>query len=275
MWQCPLCKTTISLKDSPIKCINNHSFDKAKSGYVNLLPVQFKKSKMPGDDKAMVKARREFHQLNAYKPLKDKLVQLIVQMLNKPSDDHEYRMYDAGCGEGSYLDAVLRGITQSGFRCVGAGSDISKIAVELASKAYKPYQFVVASSFDLPLADSTQDIMLQVFAPGSNSEYLRVLRDNGILVTVDPAQDHLFEIKAGVYDNPKKHEIDHNNRKGFKREHSERLSFTIDLPSLEQRLALIKMTPFYWKLPEGKINDIVSSLYCVSADFHVQIWRKI
>jgi 23S rRNA (guanine745-N1)-methyltransferase len=275
MWQCPLCKTTISLKDSPIKCINNHSFDKAKSGYVNLLPVQFKKSKMPGDDKAMVKARREFHQLNAYKPLKDKLVQLIVQMLNKPSDDDEYRMYDAGCGEGSYLDAVLKGITQSGFRCVGAGSDISKIAVELASKAYKPYQFVVASSFDLPLADSTQDIMLQVFAPGSNSEYLRVLRDNGILVTVDPAQDHLFEIKAGVYDNPKKHEIDHNNRKGFKREHSERLSFTIDLPSLEQRLALIKMTPFYWKLPEGKINDIVSSLYCVSADFHVQIWRKI
>lgn len=275
MWQCPLCKTTISLKDSPIKCINNHSFDKAKSGYVNLLPVQFKKSKMPGDDKAMVKARREFHQLNAYKPLKDKLVQLIVQMLNKPSDDDEYRIYDAGCGEGSYLDAVLKGITQSGFRCVGAGSDISKIAVEFASKAYKPYQFVVASSFDLPLADSTQDIMLQVFAPGSNSEYLRVLRDNGILVTVDPAQDHLFEIKAGVYDNPKKHEIDHNNRKGFKREHSERLSFTIDLPSLEQRLALIKMTPFYWKLPEGKINDIVSSLYCVSADFHVQIWRKI
>ena len=275
MWQCPLCKTTISLKDSPIKCINNHSFDKAKSGYVNLLPVQFKKSKMPGDDKAMVKARREFHQLNAYKPLKDKLVQLIVQMLNKPSDDDEYRMYDAGCGEGSYLDAVLKGITQSGFRCVGAGSDISKIAVEPASKAYKPYQFVVASSFDLPLADSTQDIMLQVFAPGSNSEYLRVLRDNGILVTVDPAQDHLFEIKAGVYDNPKKHEIDHNNRKGLKREHSERLSFTIDLPSLEQRLALIKMTPFYWKLPEGKINDIVSSLYCVSADFHVQIWRKI
>lgn len=275
MWQCPLCKTTITLKDSPIKCINNHSFDKAKSGYVNLLPVQFKKSKMPGDDKAMVKARREFHQLDAYKPLKDKLVQLIVQMLNKPSDDDEYRMYDAGCGEGSYLDAVLKGITQSGFKCVGAGSDISKIAVELASKAYKPYQFVVASSFDLPLADSTQDIMLQVFAPGSNSEYLRVLRDNGILVTVDPAQDHLFEIKAGVYEDPKKHEIDHNNRKGFKREHSESLSFTIDLPSIEQRLALIKMTPFYWKLPEGKINDIVSSLYCVSADFYVQIWRKI
>ncbi len=81
MWHCPLCKLPISLHTTPIRCENNHTFDKAKSGYVNLLPVQFKKSKLPGDDKAMVRARREFHQLNAYKPLKDKLVTLVEKVL--------------------------------------------------------------------------------------------------------------------------------------------------------------------------------------------------
>ena len=35
---------------------NKHQFDKAKEGYVNLLPVQHKKSKNPGDDAQMVQA---------------------------------------------------------------------------------------------------------------------------------------------------------------------------------------------------------------------------
>jgi 23S rRNA (guanine745-N1)-methyltransferase len=275
MWQCPLCKTTISLASNAIKCEKNHSFDKAKSGYVNLLPVQFKKSKAPGDDKAMVKARREFHQLNAYKPLKDKLVELLLSALyNDEKSNVPLKVYDAGCGEGSYLNALVSGIEDAGLPCNGAGSDISKIAVELASKAYKKSQFVVASSYELPLVDNTQDIVLQVFAPGSTEEYHRVLKTQGVLITVDPAQDHLFEVKARVYDNPKKHEMRDDIRDGFVRICSERLSFDIALPTLEQRLALIKMTPFYWKLPEGKINKIVASLDAVSADFYIQIWRK-
>ena len=181
MWHCPLCKLPISLHTTPIRCENNHTFDKAKSGYVNLLPVQFKKSKLPGDDKAMVRARREFHQLNAYKPLKDKLVALVEKVLNETATNEEasknaIKVYDAGCGEGSYLDAMVQGLSASGLKVEGVGSDIAKIAVELAAKAYKQAQFVVASSFDLPLSGNSQDVMMQVFAPGSNEEYVRLLK---------------------------------------------------------------------------------------------------
>jgi len=37
-----------------------HSFDIASQGYANLLPVQHKRSRDPGDSKEMVAARRRF-----------------------------------------------------------------------------------------------------------------------------------------------------------------------------------------------------------------------
>lgn len=284
MWHCPLCKAPISLIASPIRCQNSHSFDKAKSGYVNLLPVQFKKSKAPGDDKEMVKARREFHQLNAYGPLKEKMVSLLQRSLkdlyagqptvNGQGEHGCINIFDAGCGEGSYLDAITQGLSEHGFDVQGAGSDIAKVAVELAAKAFKQAQFVVASSFELPLETGSQDVMLQVFAPGSDKEYFRVLKDNGLLITVDPAQKHLFELKQQVYANPRPHELNDSVKEGFSRIENETFSFPIAFESREHALALIKMTPFYWKLPKGKIDEIVEALKSVTADFHIQLWKK-
>ncbi len=284
MWHCPLCKSPISLDTKQTRCLNGHSFDKAKSGYVNLLPVQFKKSKLPGDDKEMVRARRQFHQLNAYKPLKDRMVSLLGDALidlnarRVASSDNGatnvINIYDAGCGEGSYLDAVTDGLSSKGLNVTGAGSDIAKIAVELAAKAFKQLQFVVASSFDLPLADGSQDAVIQVFAPGSNDEYLRVLKSEGLLITVDPGPNHLYELKERVYDNPKQHRVDDMLRTGFTRLSSEVFSFSIEFDHHEHALALIKMTPFYWKLPKGKVDEIVTKLMSVSADFHIQLWQK-
>jgi 23S rRNA (guanine745-N1)-methyltransferase len=296
MWLCPLCKTSVSLHETPIRCLNNHSFDKAKAGYVNLLPVQFKKSKMPGDDKAMVRARREFHQQNAYKPLKDRMCELIGAYLNpKIRERGRVNIYDAGCGEGSYLNAVVAGLKEKGFKknklqnqklsegssqaqdieVTGAGSDISKVAVELAAKAFKQHTFVVASSFDLPLESNSQDVVLQVFAPGSNDEYQRILTpDHGLLITVDPAEDHLYEIKQRVYDAPEKHQLDVSERDGFSLVTRETLRFEISLLNNEHTLSLVKMTPFYWKLPQDNIVDIVNSLTNVTAHFHIQVWEK-
>ncbi len=262
---------------------------------MNLLPVQFKKSKMPGDDKAMVRARREFHQRNAYKPLKDRMCELIGLHLNpKIKERGRVKIYDAGCGEGSYLNAVVAGLKEKSFKehtlqnqkisgqasqaqsieVAGAGSDISKIAVELAAKAFKQHTFVVASSFDLPLEANSQDVVLQVFAPGSNDEYQRILTpEHGLLITVDPAEDHLYEIKQRVYDAPEKHQLDVSGREGFSILTRETLRFEISLLNNEHALSLVKMTPFYWKLPQESITDMVNALTTVTAHFHIQVWE--
>jgi len=283
MWQCPLCRSPIDMSASVIQCSNNHSFDKAKAGYVNLLPVQFKNSKSPGDDKNMVRARREFHDLNGYGPLKQRMTDIVAQYYTDTcSSDNadisaksELAIYDAGCGEGSYLNALVTGLKAKGIQTTGSGSDIAKIAVELAAKAYKSQQFVVASSFDLPIKSNTQDVVIQVFAPGSSEEYARVLKAGGLLLTVDPAPMHLFELKSLVYDNPAKHAVDKEARVGFEQSLDETVNYPLHFDNDEQKIALIKMTPYYWRLPPDKLANIVEKLNQVTVDFRVQAWLKM
>lgn len=243
----------------------------AKAGYVNLFPVQFKNSKSPGDDKAMVRARREFHSKHGYLPLKQRMVTLLAD--NAPVSEG-LRVYDAGCGEGSYLYHIVKGLNEKSIETSGAGSDIAKIAVELAAKAYKGLQFVVASSFALPLQDASQDVVIQVFAPGDSEEYGRVLQTGGLLITVDPAPRHLFELKTLIYDQPQQHNVGAEQREGFSLLVDEAFSYALTFDSREQVTDLVKMTPYYWKLPEGKIDSIISSLKKVTVDFQIRLYKR-
>ncbi|MFO5531570.1 putative RNA methyltransferase, partial [Klebsiella pneumoniae] len=42
-YSCPLCHAPLSRSDNHYSCPQRHQFDLAKEGYVNLLPVQFKR----------------------------------------------------------------------------------------------------------------------------------------------------------------------------------------------------------------------------------------
>ena len=50
-------------------CARGHSFDRAKSGYVNLLQPQERRSKNPGDTAEAVAARRRLHERGVTEPL--------------------------------------------------------------------------------------------------------------------------------------------------------------------------------------------------------------
>ena len=58
---CPVCSRSLTAEPHRYVCAKGHSFDRARSGYVNLLQKQ--KHRQRGDDADMAKARREF--LNA------------------------------------------------------------------------------------------------------------------------------------------------------------------------------------------------------------------
>ncbi len=271
MWQCPICASALNLTDRTWRCANNHSYDQAKSGYVNLLPVQHKNSKQPGDDKTMLRARQHFHSMGGYQPLMDSVAKIIIE--NIPSDK-SVSLYDAGCGEGSYLDRVCTLMTEAGFSVQGMGSDISKVAVELASKAFKAHEFTVASSVNLPVGDQSLDAVMQVFAPGSTEEYARVIRNEGILVTVDPAAQHLWSLKQHIYDTPKPHDEAHEIREGFALTNDTRVAFDVPLTTESQRLALLQMTPYFWKISDAVKSAILTSLTKVEASFIVRVWKK-
>jgi len=303
MWQCPLCKCPLQTHqvDAPERllktwlCENKHSFDKAKQGYVNLLPVQNKRSKMPGDDVKMVAARTTFFADKPYAPLVKRLSDVIssvtlhnVDGICVPRNGFDVattpvKIYDSGCGDGYYLaelstlllrpdlsDKIDHESTVFSF----SGHDISKAAVLAAAKRNKDKQLVVASTINIPVLDRSQDIILQVFAPACADEYARILHSNGVVITVDPAPKHLFELKEIVYEKPELHQNYSAVLNGFEITEQYHLDFNVALNSAEARLALLQMTPFYWKTNETQRGLIAQNLTQVTAEFVITVWQQ-
>jgi len=78
-----------------VVCARGHSFDVARSGYINLLQPQERRSKHPGDTAAAIAARRRLHDRGVTAPL----ARAIADLLAATPDDV---VLDAGCGEGFY-----------------------------------------------------------------------------------------------------------------------------------------------------------------------------
>lgn len=47
VWKCPVCGSFMQHRGRCWSCTKGHSFDMAKSGYVNLLPANRKHAKIP------------------------------------------------------------------------------------------------------------------------------------------------------------------------------------------------------------------------------------
>ena len=233
---CPKCQKPLSIAGGAYKCHEGHSYDISKQGYVNLLPPSSKG--VHGDNKEMIKARRAFLDQGYYKPLADALVNAIGSYWSR----QEGALLDAGCGEGYYTQylEVLPGLC-----CCGI--DISKDALILASKRLKNTSLAVANVYHMPFDASSFDIITNVFAPFDRSEYHRVLKENGRIYIVIPDENHLFELKAAIYDTPYKNQLSPFELEGFELLSESRLSYSIDLKSSSDLQALFKMTPYYYR----------------------------
>ena len=120
---CPICRLPLSKEGRTLRCGCNHSFDVARQGYVNLLPVQQKRSLHPGDTREQVLSRRAFLETGAYGP--------IVEAVKAAASGHAGPILDVGCGEGYYAVRVAEHLNAE-----LTGLDISKEAVRCAAAEY-------------------------------------------------------------------------------------------------------------------------------------------
>ena len=178
---CPLCHSPLAFTSRSWCCENRHQFDQAKEGYVNLLPVQHKRSREPGDSAEMMQARREFLEAGYYQPLRDRVVSLLAPALSQP----ECKILDIGCGEGYYTAALADAAGEAGQVY---GLDVARMAIRLAAKRYPAVRFCVASSQRLPFADHALDAVVRIYAPCNEAELARVLKPGGLVLTVTPAR---------------------------------------------------------------------------------------
>jgi len=249
---------------------NNHCYDKAKAGYVNLLLANQKRRPEPGDSKEMINARRAFLEEGHYLPLVNSIADLVGQHFHKPT----LALYDAGCGEGYYLDKIVSLLRQPEIAICAAGSDIAKVAIEKAARKYKQVHFPIASNFNRPVPSESQDVVLQVFAPGSVEEIHRILAVGGLWLQVSPAEEHLAQLKAALYQTPQRHTVDAEIPAGFEELPRVRLQYEFSLPKLQSRKDLLMMTPYYWSVGEGAMGSVLEGMGELSADFSIRMLRK-
>lgn len=246
-WQCPLCGAPLA-GESPLKCSKGHSFDRAKEGYWNLLPVQSMRTKAPGDSKEMVAARRAFLNAGYYAIFGQALGDLSLEYGIPARSDAPLHLLDAGCGEGWYDRCIAQQFHSAGKPLALTGFDIAKPAVRLASKALPKAQYAVASSFSQPIHTGWADLLLNCFSPFAQDEFLRVLRPSGRMIYVVPGAEHLYQMKAVLYETPYKNPVQQIAYPGFSPIAEREVTGRITVPAAQLE-ALFAMTPYYWKTP--------------------------
>lgn len=166
-------------------CPRGHSFDVARSGYVNLLQPQERRSRRPGDTAAAIAARRRLHDRGITAPL----FEAVAEMLAASDGDV---LADAGCGEGFYLGSLAR---RSG--AAGYGVDISIAAIDAAARRYPECQWIVANADRfVPFQDGSVTAMLSITARRNPAEFRRVLREDGRLLIAIPSPEDLIELRG-------------------------------------------------------------------------------
>lgn len=186
--------------DQQWRCPQGHCFDIARQGYINLLPVQHKKSRDPGDSKEMVKARMQFLDSGLYQPIATAINALIRNNLSQHhGDSNPLQLLDAGCGEGYYLNTLATALDQDGHYIRATGLDISKWALRSCLQRNRQLNGIVASNRRIPLLDNSQDIVLCAFGFPVYEEFARLLRPGGLYLQIDSGSNHLLEMRQQLY----------------------------------------------------------------------------
>lgn len=234
---CPICGAPLAKRERALVCPSHHSFDIARQGYVNLLPVQQKHSQDPGDTREQVLSRRAFLDTGTYAPI----LEALIEAARKYGASGE--LLDVGCGEGYYCAGLSQAL---GLPLTGV--DISKEAVRAAAARYKGPNWLCATAAHLPVGDEGVGLLTSLFALTLPEEFLRVLRPGGLYIQVVAAEDHLLGLKRIIYDRLT-HKEKHTTQElpGLTRLHSQQISFDFTLTK-EQIPWLFAMTPHLFRI---------------------------
>jgi len=244
---CPVCREPLIPGDKTATCENGHSFDRSKEGYFNLLRSQSSSRKRHGDDRLMLSSRRRFLSQGHY----DFLLNGIAALLQKYLPGDKTAILDTGCGEGYYTEGLYRLLSDYGHQPEFTAIDISKDAARMTAKRQFPHMTAAASAYALPIAGGSCDAVINIFSPVAEKEFARVLKPDGVLVRAVPGENHLWGLKAKIYDKPYLNPPVDQVFDGFSPLDRLDLSRQLHLSCQEDIAALFRMTPYYYKTSAG------------------------
>ena len=302
---CPLCQSPLQPEIDTWRCDGSlhpkqtaHPFDVARQGYVNLLPVQQKKSKAPGDSQASIEARKRFLNAGHYQPLQALICQKMVELLAKkelPSEQtgKPVNWLDIGCGEGYYTQAMA----QTGMDTLIA-ADISKPAIVELAKASKAISSLwnqqdkndgietaviyplVTSAAHLPLRAQNINGISSIFSPILPAAFNEVLSDEGYLIIAKPDIRHLATMREALFDDVREHDSDKFLQElapYFTLLNTYNVSTELKL-SADDLADLLTMTPYAYRAHSEKRQALLASVatetFATEAKFVIYILQK-
>ena len=302
---CPLCQSPLQPAADTWRCDGSlhakqtaHPFDVARQGYVNLLPVQQKKSKEPGDSQASIEARKRFLNAGHYQPLQALICQKMVELLVKnelisKQTSKPVNWLDVGCGEGYYTQAMA----QTGIDALIA-ADISKPAVVELAKASKATHSLwcqkevtvdtksaviyplVTSAANLPLRTHGINGISSIFSPILPVVFNDILTNEGYLIIAKPDVGHLATVREALFDDVREHESDKFLQElapYFTLLNIYNVSTELTL-SADDLADLLTMTPYAYRARSEKrqalLASVITEKFATEAKFVVYVLQK-
>ena len=263
VFRCPICSSGMVMVDkSQLVCLDNHSFDLSKNGYINLAP----QAHVTKYDKTLFEARKTVMSSGFFNPV----LEYITAIASEHLEGREQAfILDAGCGEGTHLSAIL---SQLPGDTIGAGIDLAKEGITAASKEYPGSIWSVADLANCPFQANQFDVILNILSPANYAEFTRLLKSDGLFIKAVPESGYLKELRAIFYEEGERKD-DSDPVVRFK-EHfdsvtTKRLTYLFPLaPAL--LAPLIRMTPLTWGASNEKIEEALgTAIENITIDFTI------
>lgn len=260
IFSCPVCDSNMTVEAlQRLVCVNNHSFDFAKQGYLNLI----KHTSLTKYTKDLFESRQKLmNDAGFFRPVTDIIIKTIERAFHEV--EGPILMLDSGSGEGSHI-AYLRRSLQSdfGIEADGVGIDISKEAITVAAKYYPELIWVVADLAKTPFKDQQFDLILNLLSPSNYTEFDRLLKSDGMVIKVVPGSDYLQELRGEFFaDSDKQTYSNHETVELFKN-HYQFVEQVIvnEMVRLDQSAMewLLEMTPLTWNVPKDELKSFIEA----------------
>ncbi|MEK4405251.1 putative RNA methyltransferase [Sporosarcina sp. FSL K6-6792] len=263
LFRCPICASGMVMEDkSRLVCVDNHSFDLSKNGYVNLAP----QAHVTKYDKSLFEARKTVMSSGFF----NQVLEFITHKVREHIEGREQAfILDAGCGEGTHLSAIL---SQLPSKTTGIGIDLAKEGITAAAKEYPGSIWSVADLANCPFQESQFDVILNILSPANYAEFTRLLKPDGLFVKAVPESGYLKELRAVFYDDEERTD-DTDPVARFAQHYdavtTERITYVFPLSS-GLLAPLIRMTPLTWGASEEKIEEALGmDIQNITIDFTV------
>lgn len=273
---CPICQSDLTWANNQVRCNNNHSFDLAKQGYINLAP-NHQEAHYNSD---LFQARqRIMHDAELYQGIYDQILDLLIEKgvaLTQAS-----KLIDLGTGEGTHLHQIIANWhSRLGTNPTGApqalGLDLAKDGILSAAKHYTNALWVVADLSQLPFKDSQVDGAFTILSPSNYAELNRALSDQGWSLKIVPGSDYLKELRQIMLAPEDQKQDTSASIKKFQDAFSDfGQSHYQDYRPLnkDQMTDLIKMTPLMWHANDDQIAKAMT-LKGITIDLQILFGRK-